>query len=69
MNHVIRDSDVRIDSGRASGGRMFVRVIHVPTGINHLVVGLGNRRYRDVVTELRSAIENELVEHGWMYET
>ena len=68
MNYVIRDIDIRIDSGRATGGRMFVRVVHAPTGISRLVVGLGNRGYRDVVTELRSAIESELVEHGWTHE-
>ena len=68
MGRVIRDSDIQIDTGRAAGGRMFVRVVHVPTGINRLVVGLGSSVYSNVVTELRSAVECELVEHGWTHE-
>jgi len=65
MDQVIRDDDIRIDSGRATGGRMFIRVVHEPTATSRQVVGLGNRSYRDVVTELRSAIESELLQRGW----
>jgi hypothetical protein len=68
MGQVIRDDDLRIDIGRATGGRTFIRVVHEPTGINRQLVGLGNRSYHDVVNELRSAIESELVQHGWTYQ-
>ena len=67
MGRVIRDSDIRIESGRATGGRMFVRVVHEPTEISRQVEGLGGRSYRVVVAELRSAVESELERRGWIH--
>jgi hypothetical protein len=68
MERVIRESDVIAESGRASGGRMFVRVIHQPTGTNRKVVGLGGRAYQDVVAELLAAVKQELMQDGWISE-
>jgi hypothetical protein len=69
MKRVIRDRDVIVQTGRASEGRMFVRVIHEPTQINRTVVRLGGRPYRDVVTELLAAVKEELMQNGWSSET
>jgi hypothetical protein len=65
VDRVIRDDDIRIDSGRASGGQMFVRVVHQPTDTSRQVVGLGDRAYAQVVAELRAAVEDELAGRGW----
>jgi hypothetical protein len=65
VDRVIREDDIRIDRGRASGGRMFVRVVHQPTDTSRQVVGLGGRAYAQVVAELRAAVEAELACRGW----
>ncbi|MFO0814435.1 MAG: hypothetical protein U0796_14530 [Gemmatales bacterium] len=65
MAKVIRDDLFRVDIGRASGGQTFVRVIHQPTGIARVVVGLAGRDTRAVTTELRDAIVGELLGRGW----
>ena len=65
VERVIREADIVVDSGRAGGGRMFVRVIHKPTEINRSVTGLGGRSYQDVVADLWAALKVELVGLGW----
>ena len=65
MDRVIRDSGFRIDTGRASSGT-FVRVIHEPTDNSRLAAPLGSRAYSEVVAELRSLVEGELVVRGWV---
>jgi hypothetical protein len=62
---MIRDEDFRIDSGRASEGRMFLRVVHVPTEVRRVVVGLNGRPYAEVVQELLSAVLQEIESVGW----
>jgi hypothetical protein len=69
MERIIRDCDVIVESGRASEGRMFVRVIHEPTQINRTVDGLGGRAYQDVVAELLAAVKEELMQNGWSSES
>jgi len=66
VDRVIQDSDIVIESGRATGGRMFVRVSHRPTDTSQQVVGLGGRPYWEVVAELQSVVEDELVGRGWL---
>jgi hypothetical protein len=54
------DSDFVVESGRAKGGRMFVRVVHQPTGKNRTIVGLGERSHHEVVDELIAQIKREI---------
>jgi hypothetical protein len=65
MASMIRDEDFRIESGRADGGRMFLRVIHLPTQASRVVVGLNDRPYAEVVRELLSAVLQEIEAVGW----
>jgi hypothetical protein len=65
MAGMIRDEDFRIDSGRAAEGRMFLRVVHVPTGVSRVVVGLNGRPSTEVVQELFSAVLQEIESVGW----
>jgi hypothetical protein len=65
MVGVIRDEDFRIDSGRAKGGQMFVRVVHEPTQASRVVVGLNGRPYAEVFQELLSAVLQEIETAGW----
>lgn len=65
MAGMIRDEDFRIDSGRATEGRMFLRVVHAPTEVSRGVVGLKGRPYAEVVQELLSAVLQEIEAVGW----
>ena len=65
MVGVVHDEDFRIDSGRASGGRMFIRVVHCPTQVSRSVVGLNGRPYSEVVRELISAVLQGIEAVGW----
>jgi hypothetical protein len=65
MAGAIRDEDFRIDSGRAEGGRMFVRVVHEPTQTSRVVVGLKSRPYAQVVQDLLSEVRQEIEAVGW----
>jgi hypothetical protein len=65
MAGVIRNEDFRIDTGRATEGRMFLRVIHDPTQVSRIVVGLHGRPYAEVVQELLSAVLQEIESAGW----
>jgi glyoxylate carboligase len=40
MAGMIRDEDFRSDLGRATEGRTFLRVVHEPTQVSRVVVGL-----------------------------
>jgi hypothetical protein len=62
---MIRDEDFRIDLGRASEGRTFLRVVHVPTEVSRVVVGWKGRPYAEVVQELLSAVLQEIEAVGW----
>lgn len=65
MPGMIRYDDFRIDSGRATQGRMFVRVVHEPTQVSRSVLGLNGRPYAEVVQELLSAVLQEIEIAGW----
>ncbi len=65
VNRVIGEDDFRVDTGRASGGKTFVRVLHTPTGVFRLKVGFEGRESQDVATDLRSSIVDELFGLGW----
>jgi hypothetical protein len=65
MAGVIHDEDFLLESGRASAGRMFVRVVHVPSRVNRVLVGLNGRPYKEVVQELLSAVLREIETIGW----
>jgi hypothetical protein len=65
MAGVVRDEDFRIDSGRAEGGRTFVRVVHEPTQASRVVVGLKGRPYAEVVQELLTAVRQAIEAGGW----
>jgi hypothetical protein len=65
MADVIRNQDFRVDSGRATGGRMFLRVVHEPTQVSRVVVGLNGRPYAEVVRQLLSAVSQAIEAAGW----
>jgi hypothetical protein len=53
--------DVLIESGRATGGRMFIRVTHTPTGKSRTIVGLDGRPYGEVVQQLQDELATEVL--------
>lgn len=65
MAGVIRDDDFRIASGRADEGRMFLRVVHLPTQVSRVVVGLNGRPYAEVAQKLLSTVLQEIEAVGW----
>jgi hypothetical protein len=65
MANMIRDEDFRVDVGRASEGRTFLRVVHEPTQVSRVVVGLKGRPYAEIVQELLSAVSQEIEAAGW----
>ncbi len=65
MAGVIRNEDFRIDIGRATAGRTFLRVVHEPSQVSRLVVGLKGRSSTEVAQELLSAVLQELEARGW----
>ncbi len=52
--------EFRVDIGRADTGRTFVRVIHVPSGKERIVVGLGGADPNEVATRLTKELTDEL---------
>ncbi len=64
MAQVIRDEDIEVDVGQASGGQTFIRVVHLPTGVSQLKIGRGVK-VSQVVANLTAAVECELVNLGW----
>jgi hypothetical protein len=67
MAGVIRDKDFRIESGRATGGRMFIQVVHHPTQVSRKVVGLDGRPFTEIVNQLFSAVVREIEASGWRW--
>lgn len=65
MAGIIRDEDFRLDVGRASGGKTFVRVVHEPTQKSRHVMGLNGRPCGEVVEQLRSEVVQDLEAAGW----
>jgi hypothetical protein len=57
-------TDVVSESGRATGGRMFIRVIHTPTGKSRMVVGLNGRSYGEIVQQLQEELATEVLGSG-----
>ena len=55
--------EFRIDTGRADQGRTFIRVVHVPTGLERTRVGLGGINSHDVIRELTEEIAASLAAH------
>jgi hypothetical protein len=64
MAGVIRNEDFRIDVGRATEDRTFLRIVHDPTQVSRVVVGLNGRPSTEVVEELISAVLQETVLSG-----
>jgi hypothetical protein len=60
---MLRDNEVRIDTGRARDGGTFVRVIHIPTGRTRTKDRLGAENHA-AVARLRGEPEAELVAAG-----
>jgi uncharacterized protein YycO len=65
MPHLIRDEDIRVDIGRANDGKTFARVVHMPTQVSRVVIGLRKRSSRGIVRELCSAVLQETEAAGW----
>jgi len=63
---MLRDSEIRVDIGRAGGGGTFVRVVHIPTGRARTKDRLGSEVYAVVLSRLRAELEAELVGAGLM---
>jgi len=53
-------SDFRVDVGRADGGRTFVRVVHLPTGKDRLLVGLDGADPEEVALQLTKELASEI---------
>ena len=53
-------SDFRVQIGSADMGRTFVRVVHVPTGKERLVVGIGDATTQEVETQLTEDLKREI---------
>jgi hypothetical protein len=53
-------SDFRVDVGRADRGRTFVRVIHIATGKDRIIVGIGKSKVTDLAFELFSELSKEI---------
>jgi hypothetical protein len=68
MTRIIRGADFRIESGRAVGGKMFVRVVHIPTNTSRMVPGLDGRPYDQVVSDLISEVVQAIETDGWQRE-
>ena len=53
-------TDFHVQFGRADKGRTFVRVVHLPSGKDRTVVGLGDADGRDVAARLTKELADEL---------
>ena len=58
-NKMIR-SDFRVDVGRADRGRTFVRVVHLPTGKDRILIGLEGADPAEVARQLTRELESEI---------
>ena len=59
-HHHHDDETFRIDVGRAEGGRTFVRVVHLPTGVEKTQVGLKGETAEVVGRRLAEALMQEI---------
>lgn len=57
-------SEFRVQIGRADKGRTFVRVIHLPTGKDRIVAGLGDEDPRDVEARLIEELKQEIEQNA-----
>jgi hypothetical protein len=55
-----KPEDFRVDIGRADKGKTFVRVVHVPSGKERHLVGLGHENTHDVTRRLIEELITEL---------
>lgn len=53
-------SDFLVQIGRANEGKTFVRVVHVPTGKERIVVGLDGADPREVEARLTDELSQEI---------
>jgi hypothetical protein len=53
-------SDFRVDVGRADKGQTFVRVVHVPSGKQKVVVGLKGSTSQEIALRLTKELAGEL---------
>jgi hypothetical protein len=60
MTDSSKPGDFRVDVGRASAGRTFVRVVHLPTGKERIVVGLDGAEPAEVALRLTTELDHEL---------
>ncbi len=60
MDSIPTADDFRVDIGRADKGRTFVRVVHLPTGKERIVVGLGEATAMEVAARLTQELSDEL---------
>jgi len=61
---MLRDRDIRIDTGRASPSGTFVRVVHLPTGRSRTKAPLAGEPHEAVVARFRAELEAELLAAG-----
>lgn len=61
---MLRNNEVRIDTGRAIDGGTFVRVLHIPTGRTRTRDRLGAETHAAVVSRLCAELEAELLAAG-----
>jgi hypothetical protein len=54
------DDDFRVDIGRADEGRTFIRVVHLPTEKERIVLGLGEEQTNAVEARLIRELKAEL---------
>ena len=54
------DDEFRVDIGRAEHGQTFVRVVHIPSGKERVLVGLGRETTQDVIKRFTQEIQREL---------
>jgi hypothetical protein len=54
------ENDFRVDIGRAGKGRIFVRVVHIPSGKERILIGLDGDDPHDVAKRLTEELRTEL---------
>jgi hypothetical protein len=60
MTEKLIRSDFRVDVGRADRGRTFVRVVHLPTGKDRILVGLDGADPGEVALRLTNELASEI---------
>jgi hypothetical protein len=62
-DHRPQPSDFTFEIGRADGGRSFIRVTHVPTGVHRIQVGLTGVNQHALKQQMYQEILAELAQH------